>query len=131
MPVGVAGTRIIAMTKEGTFSFLSAGGMHGWNGMNGWRVPSLFFLTCVSAADPLVLIRSTFAPPQLHLSIPVQPFSNQASAARKELSAAQLRHAAKLARLSGLCYRPADQLSESLEQEGLHLISCGQTHFTR
>ncbi|BDA40661.1 hypothetical protein COCOBI_01-3140 [Coccomyxa sp. Obi] len=55
----------------------------------------------------------------------------QTSHVQKELSAAQLRHAAKLARLSGLCYRPTDELSESLEKEGLHLISCGQTHFTR
>ncbi len=86
---------------------------------------------CVIAADLLVPLRSTIGPPQLRLSIPLQPFSEQASESRKELSAAQLRHAAKLARLSGLCYRPTDQLSESLEEEGFHLISCGQTHFTR
>ena len=61
----------------------------------------------------------------------MQPFSQQAVTLQKELTAAELRHAAKMARLSGLCYRPTDQLSEALRQEGLRLISCGQTHFTR
>lgn len=65
------------------------------------------------------------------LSIGVQPFSQQAVTVQKELTAAQLRHAAKMARLSGLCYRPTDQLSDSLDKEGLRLISSGQTHFTR
>jgi hypothetical protein len=48
-----------------------------------------------------------------------------------ELSASQLRHAAQMARLSGFCYRPADDLAESLDQEGLRLVARGQTHFTR
>ena len=70
--------------------------------------------------------------PSWPVTISAKPFSQQTGVRpRKELTAAELRHAAKMARLSGLCYRPTEELSESLVQEGLRLISCGQTHFTR
>lgn len=59
-------------------------------------------------------------------------FSQQApSATQSDLSASELRHAARLARLSGFCYRPFEDLADSLEGEGLRLVARGQTHFTR
>ena len=43
----------------------------------------------------------------------------------------QLRHAAKMARLSGLAYKEGDDLADLLSKEGFRLVARGQTHFTR
>ena len=48
-----------------------------------------------------------------------------------QLSAAELLHDAQLARLSGLCYRPADVLAAHLEQAGLRLVAQGRSWCTR
>ena len=47
------------------------------------------------------------------------------------LTPAQLRHAAKMARLSGLAYKQGEELAELLRREGLSLVARGQLHFTR
>ena len=47
------------------------------------------------------------------------------------LTPAQLRHAAKMARLSGLAYKQGEELAELLSREGLSLVARGQSHFTR
>ena len=48
-----------------------------------------------------------------------------------EPSPVQLRHAAKMARLSGLAYKEGDDLADLLSMEGFRLVARGQTHFTR
>ena len=50
---------------------------------------------------------------------------------RSPLKSTDLHRAASLARLSGLCYYPADQLEWRLQKEGLKLITSGDTPFTR
>ena len=62
----------------------------------------------------------------------LQHFSTAAAEAHAQaLSAPELHRAAKLARLSGLCYLRADELSARLQLEGLQLVCSGMTHFTR
>jgi hypothetical protein len=50
---------------------------------------------------------------------------------RDALSASALHRAALLARLSGFCYYPPDQLAGKLEKEGMKLVTSGTTSFTR
>ena len=59
------------------------------------------------------------------------PGSRAGLSEQTELAPAQLMHAAKMARLSGLTYRPVDDLTDWLSKEGLQLVARGQTHFTR
>lgn len=47
------------------------------------------------------------------------------------LTSKALHRAALLARLSGLCYYPAEQLAERLANEGMKLVVSGNTSFTR
>ena len=47
------------------------------------------------------------------------------------LSSTELHRAALLARLSGLCYYPPDQLEDRLASEGMKLVISGGTRFTR
>ena len=50
---------------------------------------------------------------------------------RIPLSSAELHKAALLARLSGLCYYPPEQLADRLQKEGMRLVTNGGTSFTR
>ena len=47
------------------------------------------------------------------------------------MSSVELHRAALLARLSGLCYYPPDQLEDRLASEGMKLVISGGTRFTR
>ena len=47
-----------------------------------------------------------------------------------QTSPAELRHAAKMARLSGFAYKGED-LADLLAKEGLSLVARGESHFTR
>ena len=47
------------------------------------------------------------------------------------LSVQELHQAAKLARLSGLCYGTPETLAARLQAEGLQVLAQGQTSFTR
>ncbi len=62
-------------------------------------------------------------------SLPVQRRS--ASASVLHLTGPQLLHAAKLAKLSGACYLPDDELQDFLNGHNLRLHAAGNTHFTR
>ena len=50
---------------------------------------------------------------------------------QQALTGNELLMAAKLARLSGLCYRPTEQLLYSLQAEGFSLVAEGRNSFTR
>ena len=50
---------------------------------------------------------------------------------QQALTSDELLMAAKLARLSGLCYRPTEQLLYSLRAEGFSLVAEGRNSFTR
>lgn len=50
---------------------------------------------------------------------------------RIPLSVKELHKAALLARLSGFCYYPSEQLADKLKQEGMKLVTSGSTTFTR
>ena len=50
---------------------------------------------------------------------------------QQALTSNELLMAAKLARLSGLCYRPTEQLLYSLQAEGFTLVAEGCNSFTR
>ena len=50
---------------------------------------------------------------------------------QQALTSNELLMAAKLARLSGLCYRPTEQLMYSLRAEGFSLVAEGCNSFTR
>ena len=69
------------------------------------------------------------APGAHHAALLVQCRSSCASVPR--LTAPQLLHAAKLAKLSGACYLPDDQLQGFLMDQNLKLHAAGNTHFTR
>ncbi len=48
-----------------------------------------------------------------------------------QLDAEEVHFAAKLARLSGLCYGQPDRLAARLQAEGMQVQAQGQTSFTR
>lgn len=50
---------------------------------------------------------------------------------RQAFGAGALHRAALLARLSGLCYYPPEQLAERLQEEDMKLVTSGGTSFTR
>lgn len=55
----------------------------------------------------------------------------QAAGNTSHLNATELHYAAKLARLSGLCYGVPENLAARLQAEGMQVQAQGQTSFTR
>lgn len=55
----------------------------------------------------------------------------EAAGNTSHLNATELHYAAKLARLSGLCYGAPENLAARLQAEGMQVQAQGQTSFTR
>ncbi|KAK9841107.1 hypothetical protein WJX74_000038 [Apatococcus lobatus] len=84
-------------------------------------------------ARTLQALRTVWSRAQV--SAPPQPLPRAQirclSTAVPQLTAPQLLNAAKLAKLSGACYLPENQLQGFLAGESLQLHASGRTHFTR